>query len=323
MKYTPEIEFYKKRPFGDKLNATIVFVRENALPLLKVHLLIAGPILLLMTILVNQYSFDFLGLLNQEEFNGSQVMSLFKVYGVLMISGVVTGAVMPAVTFSYMRSYQEIEPRMIKTSDITYGLSGRIFNLVAFNILYFLILIFVGGVIGLLAGISANASVFFTVIFILILLVVLVYFAVTMSLGSAAIVFEGNNPIDAIGRCFRLIAGKWWSTFGILFVMGILAAIINQFFSLPRAIFFVVKGAIGMSDSGDLSTLMEMSTTDQLLNIVFSALETFGSIVTGSLLFIAIAFQYFNLVERKDSKGLLSQIESMDAQSVDDDDEVY
>ena len=66
-----------------------------------------------------------------------------------------------------------------------------------------------------------------------------------------------------------------------------------------------------------------MTSSEQALNVLFSVFETFGSIVSNSLLFIALAFQYFNLVERKESRGLMSQIESIDQQQEEEDDEVY
>lgn len=324
MNYTPEIEFYKKRPFGDKLNATFVFLRENAKPYFKAQLLVAGPILLLITIIINQFSFDFMSMgFNAEDFTLSDASKFFKLYGLILISGVITGAIMPAVTYTYMKKYQTLAPDAIANSDITQGLAGKIFNLIGFNILIALIIGLVVLVFSLLIGFSATSSAFLVVIFGLGLIVLMLYFGITLSLGSSIIVFEDNNPIDAIGRCFRLIVGKWWSTFGLIVVVGILSLIINQLFGIPRAIFFGVKAFTAFEEGGDFTNMVQMTSGEQLLNVLFSVFETFGTIVTNSLVFIAIAFQYFNLVERKESKGLMSQIEGLDQASEAEDDEVY
>jgi len=324
MKYTPQLEFYKKRPFGDKLNATFVFIRENAKPFLKVQLLIAGPILLLMTIVINQFSFDFMNLgFAPEDLTASDVFRLVKLYGFLILSGIITSAIMPAVTFTYMAKYQTTQPELISNAQIIPGLGSKIFNLIGYNLLTTLIIGAVGALLALAIGFSVSASAFLVVIFGFALLIAVVYIAVTMSLGSAIIIFEKNNPIDAIGRSFRLITGKWWSTFGLIVVVGILSAIISQLFGLPRAVFFGIKAFASFEEGGDLSNMLQMTTGEQALNIVFSVFETFGSIVTNSLIFIAIAFQYFNLVERKESKGLMSQIESLDDEPKENDDEVY
>lgn len=324
MKYTPQLEFYKKRPFGDKLNATFVFIRENAKPFLKVQLLIAGPILLLMTIVINQFSFDFMNLgFAPEDLTASDVFRLVKLYGFLILSGIITSAIMPAVTFTYMAKYQTTQPELISNAQIIPGLGSKIFNLIGYNLLTTLIIGAVATLLAFAIGFSVSASAFLVVIFGFALLIAVVYIAVTMSLGSAIIIFEKNNPIDAIGRSFRLITGKWWSTFGLIVVVGILSAIISQLFGLPRAVFFGIKAFASFEEGGDLSNMLQMTTGEQALNIVFSVFETFGSIVTNSLIFIAIAFQYFNLVERKESKGLMSQIESLDDEPKENDDEVY
>jgi len=97
MPHQPQIEFYKKRQFGEKLNATFTFIRENAKPYLKVQLMIAGPILLIANILVNQFAvgmFDFNG-----EFSANFLIDMFQMYGLILLIGLVSTTVMPAVTY--------------------------------------------------------------------------------------------------------------------------------------------------------------------------------------------------------------------------------
>jgi hypothetical protein len=67
----------------------------------------------------------------------------------------------------------------------------------------------------------------------------------------------------------------------------------------------------------------EMPSYMQALSIVFSVFQSFGNILTYSLIYIALAFQYFNLVERRESKGLMDRIGSMDQEQQEDEDEVY
>ncbi len=323
MSYTPQIEFYKKRQFGDKLNATFVFIRENAKPFLKAQLLIAGPILLLLNILINQFTFDFLGLgFEPDNFTANDIIRIVKLYGVLLISSVITGAVMPAVSYTYMKKYQTSPPDEITNANLLGGLGGKIFNLVGLNIVSFIMLGAVIFLLSLVVGFTGAVSPFLIFFSGTLALVVVAYIGVSLTLGSSIIVFEDNNPLDAIGRCFKLIRGKWWSTFGLIIVVGILGFIINQLFGLPRTILFGIK-AITSFESGDVSNLVQMSSSEQGLNVLFATFETFGSIITNSLIFIALAFQYFNLVERRESRGLLSQIEQIDEQSNDEDEEVY
>ena len=75
--------------------------------------------------------------------------------------------------------------------------------------------------------------------------------------------------------------------------------------------------------TGSIEGTQMENSSDQVLNVLFSVFETFGSILSYSLIYMALAFQYFNLVERRESKGLMSKIEQMDNQSDEESDEQY
>tara|TARA_A100000171_G_scaffold14485_1_gene12794 strand:+ start:391 stop:1293 length:903 start_codon:yes stop_codon:yes gene_type:complete len=300
MAYTPQIEFYKKRQFGDKLNMTFVFLRENAWPYLKAQLLISGPILLLSNILMSQLSF---GMFNfgEQGFSPDIIIDMFSLYGLVLISAVVTSAVLPAVAYGYMRAYEHKAPVDIRIPDVTKNLLSRIFNLLVFNVLTAIVVV-IGMFFFLIPG---------------------VYLMIVLSLGSAIIVFEDNNPIDAFGRAFKLIKDKWWSTLGLLFVTAIIGYVISGLFSLPRTLLVFGDALTSVQESGDLSSLDESNFGSNPLSILFSVLETFGAILTYSISFLALAFQYFNLVERRESRGLMSRIEQMDDAGTTEDEETY
>ncbi|MGW8122789.1 hypothetical protein ACV07N_09015 [Roseivirga echinicomitans] len=300
MAYTPQIEFYKKRQFGDKLNMTFVFLRENAWPYLKVQLLISGPILLISNILMNQFS---LGMFNfgEEGFSSDLIINMFSLYGVLLVSAIVTTAIMPAVAYGYMKAYQIKAPSEIEIPDVTKNFVSRALNLLVFNVLT-AILVVVGLFFFFIPGI---------------------YLMIVLSLGAAIVVFENKNPIDAFSRAFKLIKDKWWSTFGLLVVTGIIAYAINMLFSIPRGIMVWGEVFTSVKESGDVSALGESGFADNPLNILFSVFETFGAILTYSISFLALAFQYFNLVERRESKGLMARIEQMDDLGTTEHEETY
>lgn len=297
MAYTPEIEFYKKRQFGDKINATFTFLRENAWFYIKQQLIVAGPILLIVNILMNRLSLDFVNFA-EEEVTADMVISFLQVYGLALIANLITATLVPIITFNYMKAYQQYPPTMITTQMVTKNLGTKFFMLFGFNLIAFF-LILIGFFIFLIPGI---------------------YLAIVMALGSSIIVFEDNNPIDAIGRAFTLIKGKWWSTFGLLLVMTIIGYVISALFGLPRTLVFGLKAFTTAMEDGELSTIADMSLGEEILSIVFSVLETFGSILLYSLTYMTMAFQYFNLVERRESRGLMSKIEGMDVEEDDDED---
>lgn len=299
MPHQPQIEFYKKRQFGEKLNATFTFIRENAWPYLKVQLMIAGPILLIANILVNKYALsmvDFGG-----EISANFFINMFQMYGLLLLIGLVTTTLMPAVTYGYMTSYKGAAPNDISVANVTNGFASRFFNILGLNILAYIV----------------------TIIAMIFLVLPGIFVAVVLSLGSAIIVFEGSNPIDAFGRAFTLIRGKWWSTFGLLVVMSIIGYVITLFFGLPRTIVLGIDLFTSLDATGGIEGIEMENSTDQVLNVVFSVFESFGSILSYSLIYMALAFQYFNLVERRESRGLVSKIEQMDTATEEESDEQY
>jgi len=298
MAYSPQIEFYKKRQFGDKINATFTFLRENAWPYIKIQLMIVGPILLLVNIFMSQLSFNMMGF-GTDGFTADFMFDFFKFYGLAMLSTLITATLIPVITYSYMMAYQKQSPEEITPAMVLNNLGSKFFNLLGFNIIMYITVII--------------ATFFFVIPGI--------YVAVVLMLGSSIILFEQNNPIDAFGRAFTLIKGKWWSTFGLVIVIAIVGYVVNMVFSIPRGLMYGVKMFTTVMEGGDLRTFQDMGTGEQALNILFSVFETFGAILLYSLLYIALAFQYFNLVERRESRGLMSQIQEMDKSSADEDED--
>lgn len=313
MSHSPELEFYKKRQFGEKLNATFVFIRENAWPYLKSQLLISGPVLLLISILMTQVSGDLMAFFTDpENINANAILDMLRIYGLVILSMIVTSTIIPSVTYGYMIQYKEKEPKSITIADVMKGFSARFFNLLGYNFLITIALLIATFIVALLTSGLAVVAGPVSILFMFFLSLFVLFMFVILFLGIPVIAFEKNNPIDAFGRVFKLSKGKWWSTFGLVVVVAIIGYIISMFFSLPRGILFGIEAFTNFQEGGDLDPLALMSNTDQALNILFSLFETFGQILLYSLVYIAVAFQYFNLVERRESRGLVAKIEQMD-----------
>ncbi|HEY8402525.1 MAG TPA: hypothetical protein VIK89_14755, partial [Cytophagaceae bacterium] len=128
-----------------------------------------------------------------------------------------------------------------------------------------------------------------------------IYVSVALSLLFIVMIKEKASFSNAVSRCFYLIKGKWWSTFGLLFIMGMIQSMILYAFSLPITILTAVIGSMTMN--------MEQGAT--IFTTVWSAVYMLMSTFTYALPIIAVCFQYFNLVEMKESKGLMERIESI------------
>jgi hypothetical protein len=136
-----------------------------------------------------------------------------------------------------------------------------------------------------------------------------IYAILPVLLLPVIIVREKLGFFSALGRAFKLISGKWWSTFGLLFVCTIILVLISYLFAIP---FYLISGAkMFTTISSDTSP----STTSEILGIVASTVYNLVALTLYTLPLTALAFQYFNLVERKESAGLMEKINTVGSSS--------
>lgn len=291
---TGQIKFYKLRDFGAKMNATVEFLRENIGRLFLNLLFIAGPIALLMSLLFGNLMgsmFDFSRIEDP-----SQAGSVFAFLGgnyflMLLISWLATSMVI-TVTFTYIRLYNEGIAKETGISDLLR-----------------LALKKYGGI--LLLGIL----VFVTTIFAAFLLVIPgIIVGVILSLAYPIYMFEDVTPGDAFTRSFTLVKEKWWSTFGLLIISGIMAYVVQLVFSLPMMLvyftnlFSLVEEVQNNPD--DVSAFAEIFSSGY--TTIAMTISMIGNYLTYSIPLIALGYQYANLVERNEGRGLMNEIEDFD-----------
>jgi len=260
-----------ERSFSDKLNATFTFARQNFKQLAIVLLLLGFPLLVvgnLLMVYMQGIQPDYMGR------GMDEVINYITSVGLSMIVLFVAYFWLHLVTISYIAEYaagnRNITPAAV--------LKRAYANL--------------GKVLG--AGIATG---FMLLIAALFLVIPAIYLAIVLSLLVMVIVMEGDPLFEAISRCFYLIKGKWWSTFGLLFVMGIIVGIMQIVFTLPAYIVNFIR------------VMYHHIVSFDLITILTSIFSTIGVAFVYPLTFIALAFQYFNLVEMKESAGLKMEIE--------------
>ena len=290
----PRIEFYKLRDFGAKMNATIEFLRENIGRLFLNLLFIGGPVALLMSLLLrNLFSsmtdaFDFADEL--------QAFNLFAVLGgnyfLLILISWLAGSMIIAVSLTYLRLYNEGVAKETAIGDV-FKLSFKKY----------------GGI--LILGVLIAIMVFFAFFFFILPGVFLLF---VLPLAFVTYVFEDVSAPGALGRTFTLLRGKWWSTFGVGFVGYILAYVIQLVFSLPfmvvyfANIFTLIEESA--NDPGDPTAIFALFTNGYMT--VAFAISMVGGYLTYCIPLLAWGYQYANLVERSEGRGLMNEIEDFD-----------
>jgi cellulose synthase/poly-beta-1,6-N-acetylglucosamine synthase-like glycosyltransferase len=96
----------------------------------------------------------------------------------------------------------------------------------------------------------------------------------------------------AFRRSFYLIKGKWWSTFGLYVVISFVTGIINYLFIIP--FYALMMGKM----------LLHWQFDTELLSVAAMSIYALGWVFTAVLPLVAMLFQYFNLVERREGVGL-------------------
>ena len=292
MAYTEKIKYYKVRNFSLKLNATIEFIRQNVKPLGKAIIFILGPMAVLNGLLFSQYiDFAFGSMSAQDPIDVQNPFAFIanpSYIGFIFLS-MFSALLNFAIIFNFMKIYKNKYPEEITVTEILNASWRDVLPLLVLSIIMTILI-----VLGFFAFIIPGF-----------------YLMVVLSLSIPILFFEGKGVFESIGRSFKLIKGKWWSTFGLLIVATVLMYAVSMIFILPFYVFYFISIFTLIEETGfSADTSSWWFQGGMTLSVMFMFL---GSFLTYSIPMVALSFQYFNLVERGESVGLMSEIEELDA----------
>lgn len=130
------------------------------------------------------------------------------------------------------------------------------------------------------------------------------FFGVKFCLSTSALILEDESITGAMRRSWELTSNHWWSTFGVLIVMYFLMMLVSYALLLPISILSFLVIDAGATSAGDTSFIANLF---MIINGILTAITSLLS----TILFIGIALQYYNLVERKEGGSLRSKIEGL------------
>lgn len=285
LKFTKEEDFRQERDFGAKISATFEFMGAHWRPLGKCLVYFVIPAALLMGLAMGVSQSHILGSVQQADtvssaerlrnFN-SQLFSVYYWLGIL--SSFISYILLGATVYGYVQvrmalpTGQEVTPRLVG-EQISRFAARLLVSGLAMGILVALgfVLLFVPGL----------------------------YLAIGLSFVWAIQVLENNSVGQGISRSLYLVKGYWWSTFGLLFVMSIILGLVAMIFQIPYVLVFVGK------------LLHWNFLSSDVLMVAGTMLASVGQMLLYSMLFVAILFQYFNLVEKKEGLGLRNLVSSL------------
>jgi len=288
-----KIEFYKIRDFGEKMGVTVEFVRENFKKLALSMLLIGGPVAVVLSLLFRDIftnAFDF-SKYGDADGMGSMFTQLGIDYVLMMTLSWVATMMIISVTYHFMIKYNNDDLDQFSIGELFTLALQKLPGLILLSFLI-VIVVFLGFILLIIPGI---------------------YLAITLSLAYPVYLFEKDAGIgEAFTKPFKIISGKWWSTFGVIMIGWLMAYAVSLIFSIPFLFVYI----------GELFTLTDQAAEDPTNAIadIFTSgymtlamtISNIGSYMSYCIPAIALSYQYANLVERKEGKGLLAEIDDFD-----------
>lgn len=291
------MNLYEKRDFGQKINATFEFIRENFKPLLLSLSYIVLPFTLI-TAVVQVF-------LLQELLQGKTITGLAvftPTYFVSLVLSIINTMMVYLTVNGYLLEYEE-GARDITPAQVWQRVGREILPALWLTLLATLFTVF-GFFLFLLPGIYLMGILPF------------MYMVFTR---------EQRGALDTVLRCQQLtqspwwspVVGSfllvwllffeevrkrvrnWWSTVALMVVVLFIQVLLALVFQIPTGIMTVLSG-MGLG-----------SATSPVLLSIFSVLSNVGGTILSALFPIAAAFQYYNFLAQVEGTDLLSAIETL------------
>jgi len=272
-----KIEFKKLRDFGEVINDTFLFIRENLKPLIKVFIYLCGFFILagIIASVMQQLNMQTVSKNPNNPFavtNMGDIFNWFYFLVILITMGSYTAITVS--TLSFIALY--IQKGKVAPSPE---------EVWAYFKYYFFRAFFSSIGVGL-----------FMVFTFMLCLIPGIYVFPAMSLFFPIMILENAGFQYTFSRSFRLLKNQWWLTAGVILVIWVIAYSCMMFASMPGLILTMV------------GTFLPGVKEWSKVMIVFGSILQHLSYVFMMIPVIGVTLCYFNLVEVQESAGLMDRI---------------
>ena len=202
MSSTPPIELRRARDFGQVIADAFTFMKGNWKPLLGAMLRIAMLPLVVLVALAGAIAI--VGLIQGRDgaalIGGLGILTFALLFPVMIY----TAVMIEAVTHEYLRAYGRGEHHVLDTRELRRRCHGQFWSYLGIWFLATLATL-IGALMCYIPGIWINTS-----------------FALAM-------IAHGEERLGATGsleRSYKLVNKKWWATFGLVLVLGMIAGML-------------------------------------------------------------------------------------------------
>ena len=245
---------------------------------------------------------------NPEAFRDSFLSPNFWMQiGLIIIFFVLSMVLTIATINNYVILYEQQRTSKIEVELVWARVRETFWMYLGTGVLMVFLLMLAYLILAVVVGLMAAASPFLAFFGIVGVMCVLLYLIVGTSFLFFIRAYEKKGFFESLERSFRLIHGKWWSTFGLVMVLSLIGGIASYILFMPWYAYTLIT-TLHTVESGVDGTAPSM--TSQIVSMFFFTLYYMVQMIGYSLPNVGIAFQYFNLVERKEARGLMNKIES-------------
>jgi hypothetical protein len=266
--------FMQKREPGDIINATLVFLRSEYKPLLKLTAIYVLPFMVLFaaTQVFLQIKLTEAAEVITELEPERLVQELGGLYGnflIIIFFNVFVQSLFVALVYSYVQLYLEKGKGNFSEAEVSN-------------------LLFPNSLKAITAGFAVTIISLIGLIFCILPGIVI---ANSLSLAVFISIYENKGLGDSLTRSWALIKNQWWITLS-LNIIGILVVwLISITVTLP-AVFYDYFGGTGTTVSDEVAQIPQWRWWLSGLSVLVSA-------VAAIIPFMFLVFQYFNLTERE------------------------
>jgi hypothetical protein len=288
-----KIELAKPRDFGEVINDTFLFVRQNFKPLMKYFFTFCGFFVLAtmaISVLTELKMITALDNFDSTSFNEGDVASRFSYlnlgFFINMFFLFLEYSAIYVTVLCYMTLYK-IKQNVAPTTEEMWGYFKFYYLKTTGSFFILFILTMLGTALCIIPGI---------------------YLGVVFVLVAPIMIVENSSFGYAFNHCFRLIKDNWWVTFGALVVIGIILYVIRIVIVVPTTIISYAS----MVTPGARHTTLQI-----VITILSTVLEQLAHIFQ-ILVVITTGLCYFNLSESKDGLSLMERINQFGSKPTDD-----
>ena len=302
-----KIALYVKRPFGDKLNATMDFIKENWKPMLKFCTYLILPLCLIQAISMNGIMGGAMGIAAAKEAGTNSLaaigMQFWVNYGLMFLCYLVGSILLTSIIYGLMQIYNQREERL---AGVTFAdLKPFLFKNIRRLLVMVLFCIGLTIVVGIVMGILVVASPFT----LLLTVPLLIACAVPLALFTPIYLFEEIGILVAFWKTFRLGFATWGGVFLVSLVMGLISSVLQGVTTTPWYIATIVKYFFMLSDTQNELTI---SAGYSFMVYLLAIVQTFGAYLSMIFSLIGMVYQYGHASEVVDSISVESEIDKFE-----------